>query len=181
MAAIWSHTRLLADIWSMRMFVWVLGRNGELLDSHLFFFDRYSALADYHRSNRRLAKAAKYVAIAEAHYQAAPDDGGDDEPAAAMAMPVPRPAVNTKAVNRATIRLDAVTCVRTLQVGPLARARGMRCVETCDTAALPSARCLSRSRTDGKVATNATAQVSNWTPVANARRGRATCVTVRGS
>jgi len=81
------------------MFVWVLGRNGELLDSHLFFFDRYSALADYHRSNRRLAKAAKYVAIAEAHYQAAPDDGGDDEPAAAMAMPVPRPAVNTKAVS----------------------------------------------------------------------------------
>ena len=82
----------------MKLFVWMLGRNGELLDSHLFFFDRYSDLADYHRLKGRTAKAEKLAAIAEAHYQAAP---GDDEPpeAAAMAMPVPRPPLNTNVVS----------------------------------------------------------------------------------
>jgi hypothetical protein len=91
------RARLLLDILSMKLFVWMLGRNGELLDSHLFFFDRYSALADYHRLKGRIAKAEKLAAIAETYYQAAPDD---DEPpeAAAMAMPVPQPAVNTNAV-----------------------------------------------------------------------------------
>ena len=98
MPAIWAQLRLLADIFSMKLFVWLLGHNGELLDSHLFFFDRYSDLADYHRVRGRLAKADRLTAIAEAHYQAAPDD---DEPpeAAAMAMPVPRPPVNTNAVS----------------------------------------------------------------------------------
>ena len=58
----------------MKLFVWILGRNGELLDSHLFFFDRYMDLADYHRLKGRLAKAERLAAIAEAHYRAAPDD-----------------------------------------------------------------------------------------------------------
>ena len=49
----------------MKVFVWTLGRNGELLDSHLFFFDRYSDLSDYHREKGRAAKAAKLAAIAE--------------------------------------------------------------------------------------------------------------------
>src|SRR5262245_64708313 len=98
MVASWAHIRLLADIWSMKLFVWMLGRSGisilarkhELLDSHLFFFDRYSALADYHREKGRTAKADRLAAIAEGHYQAAPDD---DEPpeAAAMEMRVPQP------------------------------------------------------------------------------------------
>ena len=81
----------------MKLFVWMVGRNSELLDSHLFFFDRYSDLADYHRLNGGLAKAERLSAIAEAHYQSAPDD---DEPpeAAAVAMPAPRPPVNTNAV-----------------------------------------------------------------------------------
>jgi len=98
MAVIWAHARLLVDIWSMKVFVWMLGRNGELLDSHLFFFDRYSDLADYHRLKGRTAKAERLAVIAEAHYQAAPDD---DEPpeAAAMAMPVPRVPLNTNAVS----------------------------------------------------------------------------------
>jgi hypothetical protein len=98
MAGIWAHARLLVDIWSMKLFVWALGHNGELLDSHLFFFDRYSDLADYHRLKGRTAKAERMAAIAEAHYQAAPDD---DEPpeAAAMAMPVPRPPININAVS----------------------------------------------------------------------------------
>jgi hypothetical protein len=93
----WTHIRLLVDIWSMKLFVWMLGQNGELLDSHLFFFDRYSDLADYHRTEGRTAKAERLAAIAEAHYQAAPDD--DPPEAAAMAMPVPRPPVNTNAVS----------------------------------------------------------------------------------
>jgi hypothetical protein len=98
MTTTWTHVRLLVDIVSMRLFVWVLGRNGELLDSNLFFFDRYSDLADYHRLKGRTAKAERITAIAEAYYQAAPDD---DEPpeAAAMAMPVPRPPMNTNAVS----------------------------------------------------------------------------------
>ena len=102
MGASWAHARLLIDIWSMQLFVWLLGRNGELLDSHLFFFDRYSNLADYHRLKGRLSKAEKFAAIAEAHFQAAPDD---DDPLkeAAMAMPVPRPPLNTNAVS--TVRI----------------------------------------------------------------------------
>jgi hypothetical protein len=115
MAALQAYARLLVDIWSMRLFVWMLGasgiwmlaRKGEVLDSHLFFFDRYSELADYHRLNGRLEKAERLAAIAEAHYQAAPDD---DEPpeAAAIAMPVPRPPVNTNAVSRTRVNQPSV-------------------------------------------------------------------------
>jgi hypothetical protein len=97
MAVMWAHARLLVDIWSMKLFVWLLGRNGELLDSHLFFSDRYSDLADYHRLRGRTAKAERLAAIAEAYYQAAPDD--DEPEAAAMAMPVPRPPLKTNAVS----------------------------------------------------------------------------------
>jgi len=98
MTGMWAHACLLIDIWSMKLFVWMLGRDGELLDSHLFFFDRYSDLADYHLAKERVAKAQKLAAIAEAYYEAAPDD---DEPpeAAAMAMPVPRPPIKTNAVS----------------------------------------------------------------------------------
>lgn len=98
----WTHVRLLADIFSMKVFVAVLGRNGELLDSHLFFFDRYSALADFHRMRGRTAKADRLTAIAEAHYRAAPDD--EPPEAAAMAMPVPRPPIKTNAVSTTQIR-----------------------------------------------------------------------------
>jgi hypothetical protein len=98
MASIWAHARLLADILSMKLLVWMLGENGELLDSNLFFFDRYSDLADLHHRNGRTAKADRFAAVAAAYYQAAPDD---DEPpkAAAMAMPVPRSPVKTNAVS----------------------------------------------------------------------------------
>jgi hypothetical protein len=97
MAGMWAHARLLVDIFSMKIFVWILGRNGELLDSHLFFFDRYSDLAGYHRKKGRIAKADRLAAIAQAHYQAAPDDEPPD--AAAMAMPMPRPPIKTNAVS----------------------------------------------------------------------------------
>jgi hypothetical protein len=82
----------------MKLFVWMLGQNGELLDSHLFFYHRYSELADYHAMKGNAAKAERIEAIAEAHFQAAPDDDPPPE-AAAMAMPVPRPPVMSNAVS----------------------------------------------------------------------------------
>jgi hypothetical protein len=102
-----AHARLLVDLLSMKIFVWVFGRNGELLDSHLFFFDRYSELADYHKRKGGMAKAERFAAIAEAHYRAAPDD---DEPpeAAATAMPVPRPPTSTNAVSTTRVKAPSI-------------------------------------------------------------------------
>jgi len=102
MPSIWRHTLIVVDIMSMKVFVWVLGSaavdpNGGILDSHLFFYDRYSDLAEYHRLKGRTAKADRFAAIAEAYYHPAPDD--DEPEAAAMAMPVPRPPINTNAVS----------------------------------------------------------------------------------
>jgi hypothetical protein len=114
MAGTWAHARLLVDIWSMQLFVWLLGQNGDLLDSHLFFFDRYSDLADYHRLKGRTSKAERLTALAEAHYQAAPDD--DEPPAAAMAMPAPRPPLNTDAVS--TTRMTKQPMRRPSDLGP---------------------------------------------------------------
>jgi hypothetical protein len=101
--AVLTHARLLLDVVSMKIFVWILGHDGELLDSHLFFFDRYSDLADYHRQQGRIAKVDMLAAIAEAYFQAAPDD---DEPpeAAAMAMPVPRRRTSTNAVSATPVK-----------------------------------------------------------------------------
>jgi hypothetical protein len=97
-----ARARLLFDIASMKLLVWILGHHGELLDSHLFFFDRYSDLADYHRQQSRIAKADKLAAIAEAYFQAAPDD--DEPEAAALAMPVPRPMTSTNAVSTTRVK-----------------------------------------------------------------------------
>jgi hypothetical protein len=103
MKAVLAHARLLLDVVSMKTFVWMFGHDGELLDSHLFFFDRYSDLADYHRQQGRLARADRLAAIAEAYFQAAPDD---DEPpeAAAMAMRVRRPMTSTNAVSATPVK-----------------------------------------------------------------------------
>jgi hypothetical protein len=102
----WSHALIILDIASMKVFVWALrdlftwavDENGGVLDSHLFFYDRYSDLAEYHRSRGRTARADRLAAIAEAYYQAAPGDDDDPE-AAAIAMPVPRPPIRTNAVS----------------------------------------------------------------------------------
>ena len=116
MTGIWMRARLVVDLWSMKLFVWLLGSDGELVDSHLFFFDRYLDLADYHRLRGRAVKADKLAAIAEAHYRAAP---GDDEPpeAAAIAMPAPRPRVNTTAVS--TTRVPTPSTDRSAEQSPL--------------------------------------------------------------
>jgi hypothetical protein len=96
-----AHLRLLLDIWSMKLFVWLLGRRGELLDSHLFFYVRYCQLAAFHERHGRLARAARLDAIAEHYFQLAPD-GDDDDPrkTAAMALPKPRPWIFTDAVSK---------------------------------------------------------------------------------
>lgn len=82
----------------MKLFVWLLGTSGELLDSHLFFYVSYSELAELHERNGRFAHAARLDAIAERYFQLAP---GDDDPpeAAAMAMRVPQPMTRTNAVS----------------------------------------------------------------------------------
>ena len=42
----------------------ILDHESELLDSQLFFFDRYSDLADYyHKQQGRIAKAERFAAI----------------------------------------------------------------------------------------------------------------------
>jgi hypothetical protein len=56
MSSILTHALIVLDIASMKVFVWMLGllftwavdANGGVLDSHLFFYDRYSDLAEYH-------------------------------------------------------------------------------------------------------------------------------------
>lgn len=98
MAGAWSRTCLLADIWSVKLLVWLLGKNGELLDSHLFLFDRYSQLAELQRQRGLTANAERCWALAEAHYAAAPDDDPEPE-AAAMTMPKPLQPLNTNAVS----------------------------------------------------------------------------------
>jgi hypothetical protein len=102
MNAVLAHARLLLDIVSMKIFVRIFGHNGELLDSHLFFFDRYSDLADRYRQQGRISRADRLAAIAEAYFQAAPDD--DEPPAAAMGMAMPRPRIRTNAVSTARVK-----------------------------------------------------------------------------
>jgi hypothetical protein len=111
MPSIWSRAPIALDILSMRAFVWVieslfpwaLDADGGILDSHLFFYDRYADLAEHHRSRGRTSKAERLAAIAEAYFQAAPDDDDDPE-AASMAMPLPRPPINTNAVSTVRVR-----------------------------------------------------------------------------
>ena len=75
MPSIWSHALIVIDIVSMKVLVWALRQlftravdpNGGILDSHLFFYDRYSDLAENHRLRGRNAKADRFAAIAEAY------------------------------------------------------------------------------------------------------------------
>ena len=96
-----SYLLPILDVLSMKVFLRVIGRDAGLLDAHLFFFDRYSELADYHRQRGRTDKALRLEAIAEEHFRAAPGDDEDDpnDPsAAAMAMPVPNAPIHTEAI-----------------------------------------------------------------------------------
>ena len=94
----WS---LAADVLSARGLVWAAswGRDAELTpEAHIYFFDRYYRLAEWHRARGRLGKARQLQAKADEHYVAG---GGVDGPpyAAAMAMPRPRRFVTIDAVS----------------------------------------------------------------------------------
>ena len=97
-----AYLCLAIDVVSMKVFLRLIAQDAGFLDAHLFFYDRYSQLADYHRQRGRIDHAERLQAIAERHYRAAPDDEPDPE-AAAMAMPVPRPPIVTNAVSRARL------------------------------------------------------------------------------
>lgn len=91
------HLRL--DLISGKALVWVasVGRDAELTrDAHIFFFDRYQRLADFHRRRGHHAASARLRVKADEHYRAS---GGTDPPfAAAMAMPRPRRWISVNAV-----------------------------------------------------------------------------------
>lgn len=100
--------------------------NGGIFDSHLFFYDRYSDLADYHRLQGRISKADRLAAIGEGYYQAAPDD--DDEPeAAALAMSAPRLRINTNAVS--ATRVPKTATGRIIRCRSIARTLNLRRTE----------------------------------------------------
>jgi hypothetical protein len=97
---LWS---LSFEVFTARMIVRLggLGREGHLSpETHQYFFERYSRLADHHRTRGNVQKAKRFSDRAEAHR--AVEDVEDDGPpyAAAMAMPRPRPYLRTNAVAR---------------------------------------------------------------------------------
>lgn len=96
-----SHWLLSLDLASARVLVWFasFGREVELTrQAHLYFFDRYSRLAEHHRAHGHAAKARYFRAKADEHRVVE----FDHEPpfSAAMAMPRPRRFVYTDAVGR---------------------------------------------------------------------------------
>ena len=94
--------RLRADILSTHALLWVAGagRSGDPLpEVHLYLYDRYWRLSEYHASHGRQVKASKLRRKAEEHYRASGHDGPPF--AAAISMSVPRPSVFTRAVSSA--------------------------------------------------------------------------------
>jgi hypothetical protein len=96
-----SVSGLRLDLMTARMLVWVAsaGRDADLTpEAHIYFFDRYQRLADYHRRRGHDARARRLQAKADEHYERW---GGDGPPyAAAMGMPRPRHWLATDAVSR---------------------------------------------------------------------------------
>jgi hypothetical protein len=88
------------DLVSAKILVWIAraGRDAELTaDAHIYFFDRYQKLADYHRRRGHVARARTLQENADEHYRLG---GGDGPPyAAAMGMPRPRHWFATDAVS----------------------------------------------------------------------------------
>jgi hypothetical protein len=100
-----SAWALSIDLLSAKALVWIasVGKDAELTpEAHIYFFDRYSRLAECHRKRGRLKKAGELKAKAEEHYRS----GGVDGPpyAAAMAMPRPSRLIRTNAVSRSRYR-----------------------------------------------------------------------------
>ena len=99
------YWRIILDLMTAEVLVWVarVGRDAELTpEAHIYFFDRYRRLAEYHREHGRYEKAKRIQSKADEHYR----PGGGDEPpyAAAMAMPRPRRFTRTDAVSRTRLK-----------------------------------------------------------------------------
>jgi hypothetical protein len=97
-----SWWALVADLLSAKVLVWIasVGRDAELTPAaHIYFFDRYGRLAQYHRTHGRPAKGRRLQAKADEYYL--PGGGTDGPPyAAAMAMSRPRRLIRSEAVSR---------------------------------------------------------------------------------
>src|SRR2546426_12235378 len=100
-----SISGLRLDLMTARVLVWVasVGREADLTpEAHIYFFDRYQRLAEYHRRRGHNARARVLQAKADEHYALG---GGDGPPyAAAMGMPRPRHWCATDAVSRSRFR-----------------------------------------------------------------------------
>lgn len=100
-----SIARLRLDLVTAKVLVWVasVGRDAELTPAaHIYFFDRYQRLADYHHHRGHNARARRLQAKADEHFRLG---GGDGPPyAAAMGMPRPRRWLATDAVGRHHLR-----------------------------------------------------------------------------
>src|SRR5438128_1637139 len=100
-----SISGLRLDLVTAKVLVWVasVGRDVDLTsEAHIFFFDRYQRLAEYHRRRGHDARARRLQEKADEHYALG---GGDGPPyAAAMGMPHPRQWVATDAVGRSQFR-----------------------------------------------------------------------------
>jgi hypothetical protein len=94
-----SPWRLRFDIGSTLALVWIAdptGRRPLNPDVHLYLADRYGRLARHHRLRGNTRRAAPLENKAERHFELG---GGDaPRPAAAMAMPIPRPLTFVDAV-----------------------------------------------------------------------------------
>jgi hypothetical protein len=100
-----SISGLRLDLMSAKVLVWIasVGRDANLTsEAHIYFFDRYQRLAEYHRRRGHEARARRLQAKADEHYALG---GGDGPPyAAAMGMPRPRRWFTTDAVGRSHFR-----------------------------------------------------------------------------
>ena len=100
-----SISGLRLDLMTAKALVWVasVGRDADLTsEAHIYFFDRYQRLAEYHRRRGHEARARQLQAKADEHYALG---GGDGPPyAAALGMPRPRHWFATDAVSRSQFR-----------------------------------------------------------------------------
>jgi hypothetical protein len=100
-----AYVAISADLLSAKAVAWMVTFRtaGQLTpDDHLFFYERYRQLSDWHRARGHIARARRLADTADEHYEAA---GGDGPPyAAAMAMPRPSRFTRIDAVGRAHLR-----------------------------------------------------------------------------
>jgi hypothetical protein len=97
--------QLRSDLIVTHVLLWVAGagRLGEPVPGvHLYLYDRYSRLAQYHQRRGHPKRASRLFAKADKHYRRSGYTGPPPF-AAAMAMPRPRPPIFTLAVARKRI------------------------------------------------------------------------------